>query len=155
MCGLWGTHRNEYEPGQDGGFAAWGSLWPPQVAKQEAKACVEGLENMFSHLVSQCAVSRQAPLGASHPHAADCALNVMRAWCHSVSRGRMPHGQLLAHAKMKGDENLTHPSGEHLVPKERYNVWSEYPWGSHGEDGVSLVRKFLVQCNFGPGPSDL
>ena len=29
-------------------------------------------------------------------------------------------------------------------------MWSEYPWGAHGEDGVALVRKFWVQRNVWP-----
>ena len=34
-------------------------------------------------------------------------------------------------------------------------MWSEYPWGTHGEDGVDLVRQFLVQRNFWPRESCL
>ena len=118
---------------------------------EDATACAERLENMLSHSMSQCAVSSQEPLVAMHPHFADFKLNVMFAWCKSVALGRIPHGPLLAHANMKGDDIVMHPSGQHMMPnKERYNVWSEYPWGAHGEYGVALVSKFFVQLNVWP-----
>ena len=34
-------------------------------------------------------------------------------------------------------------------------MWSEYPWGPHGEDGIALVRKFLIHQNIWPKDSTL
>ena len=146
MCGFWDPRRNAYHHGQEWGYEEGeGSMWQPQVV-EDAKACVEGLENMLSSLTSWRATSNQEPLVALHPLAADYKLHVMLAWCKSVALGRMQHGPLLAHAKMKGDEIVMHPSGKHLVPKERHDVSSKYTWEAHGEDGVDLIRQFLVQC---------
>ena len=84
---------------------------------------------MLSHSMSPRAVPRQETLVAWHPHEAEYELNVMITWCKSVALGRMSQGPLLAQAMMEGDEIVTHPAGQHLGPKELYNVWSEYRWG--------------------------
>ena len=84
---------------------------------------------MLSCLTSWRAASNQEPLVALRPLAADYKLHVMLAWCKSVALGRMEHGPLHVHAKMKGDEIVMHPSAKHLVPNERHDVWSKCPWG--------------------------
>ena len=121
-------------------------MWPPQVVER-AKAFMEGFENMLSSLTSRRASTSQEPLVASQPLSADYKLDVMLDWCKSVALGRMQHGPLLAHAKTKCGGIVMHPSGRHLVPKERHNVWPKYPWEAHGHDGVLLIRKCLVQHN--------
>ena len=85
-------------------------------------------------------MSSDEPRKAWRPHVDNDKLNVMPAWCTYEALGRMPHGPLLAHAKMKGDEIVWHPSGQHLVPKERYDVLLEYPWEANGEDGIALIN---------------
>ncbi len=68
---------------------------------------------------------------------------------HVASTGHrgchMPHCSWLAHAKMKGDEIVIHPSGQHLVPKEHYNVWPEYPWGPTAKKEVLGTAQFPSQ----------
>ena len=51
-------------------------MWAPQVA-EDAKACVDCLENMLEHLMPLCAVSSKDPLVVLHPHTADYKLSVM------------------------------------------------------------------------------
>ena len=84
MCGFWDPCRNKYRHGQEWGLPAWSNMWAPQVT-EDAKACVEGLENMLEHWLSLCAVSSQDPLVALHPDTADYKLNVVLAWCKAVS----------------------------------------------------------------------
>ena len=81
MCGICDPRRNAYHHGQEWGYEEGeGNMWQPQVV-EDAKACVEGLENMLSSLTSWRATSNQEPLVALLPLAADDKLRVMIAWC--------------------------------------------------------------------------
>ena len=88
MCGIWDPRRKAYHHGQEWGYEEGeGNMWPPQGV-EDAKACVEGLENMLSSLTSWRAAPKQEPVVALHPLAADYKLHVMLAWPKSVALGR-------------------------------------------------------------------
>jgi hypothetical protein len=53
---LLGPLQKQVSPWADMGLPAWSNMWAPQVT-EDAKACVEALESMVDHLMSQCAVS--------------------------------------------------------------------------------------------------
>ena len=60
----------------------------------------------------------------------------LRHWegCHIDNCLQMPRQRAM---------KVMHRSGQPPVPKERYNVWSEYHWGTNGEDCVDWLRKLL------------
>ena len=106
----------------------------------EAAVCVEGLTNMQSYYGAQLAQSPESsvPWG----DAFHFLMAVMLEWRKRVVDGRMPHGALLAHARLKG----TTMADEHgaVVPA------SGYDWQDHGRDGVAAVKSILLNLGFYP-----
>jgi hypothetical protein len=84
MVALWDVSTGTFFPGQDWQHE---QSWE-DATMSEAAICVKGLTNMQPYYGKQLAHSPEsiAPW----------------EWCKRVVDGRMPHGALLAHARLKG-----------------------------------------------------
>ena len=144
MVALWDVSTGAFFPGQerqhkpneDGAQRSCGE----DATMSEAAVCVEGLTNMQSYYGAQLAQSPESsvPWG----DAFHFLMAVMLEWCKRVVDGRVPHGALLAHARLKG----TTMANEHgtVVPT------SGYDWQDHGRDGVAAVKSILLNLGFYP-----
>ena len=141
---LWDVSTGTFFPGQDWQHdsnedGTQRSCWE-YATMSEAAVCVEGLTNMHSYYGAQLAQSPEpsVPWGdAFHFRTA-----VMLEWCKRVVDGRMPHGALLAHARLKG----TPVADEHgaVVPQ------AGYVWHDRGRAGAAALKSILLNFGFYP-----
>ena len=67
---------------------------------------------------------------------------VMTEWCNRVAGGRMPHGALLAHTRLTGQE--VRQAKGYSLPAQGVD------WQQHGREGTAAVRAILLAMGFYP-----
>ena len=115
------------------------NVWEDATSR-EAAVCVEGLTNMQSYYAAQLAQSPESsvPWG----DAFHFRMAVMLEWCKRVVDGRMPHGALLAHARLTG-QAVANGHGTVVPP-------AGHDWQQHGREGVAAVKSILLNLGFYP-----
>ena len=142
MAALWDVHTGTFFPGQDwahepqsDGFKQ--SCWEAAV-EEEAKICLQGLENMRSFYSGPRSSVSSVPWGESFHF----RMAVMMEWCKRVVAGRMPHGALLAHTRLTGQ--VVAQASSYSTPGPGVD------WQQHGREGVKAVRAILLDLGFYP-----
>ena len=113
---------------------------------EEAQRRVAGLANMKAYCGATLAQHPEpnAPWG----EAFHFRKSVMLEWRKRVADGRLPHGALLAHARINGHEVVQlHAS---FVPCRTGAMVDDNDWQQHGRDGVQAVQSILLMHGFDP-----
>jgi energy-coupling factor transporter transmembrane protein EcfT len=144
MAALWDVTTGTFFPEQD-----WvhdtdvdgtrPSCWEAATMK-EAEICVTGLMNMQSFYAAQMARSPESSV--PWDDAFHFRMAVMLQWCKRVVDGRMPHGALLAHTRLTGQE--VREANDCILPAAGVD------WQQHGREGVAAVKSILQNLGFYP-----
>jgi len=144
MAALWDVTTGTFFPEQDWVHDAKEdgtrpSCWEAATMK-EAEICVTGLMNMQSFYAAQMARSPESSV--PWDDAFHFRMAVMLQWCKRVVDGRMPHGALLAHTRLTGQE--VREAKDCILPAAGVD------WQQHGREGVAAVKSILLNLGFYP-----
>ena len=148
LAAFWDVSTGTFFAGQDWANAPASdgtteSCWEAPV-QREAEICLRGLRNMYSYYTSLLARSPESRTSFPWGEMFHLRMAVMTEWCNRVAGGRMPHGALLAHTRLTGQEVRQVDGYSEPGP--------DVDWQQHGREGTAAVRAILLASNFYPQP---